>query len=291
MVVYGPHRGKKMLAHRAWLKKMAMQRQLNLQWYATCGCFDEDVAQVKLLLRDHQQVTVLGGDGTLNMVVNALFEGEQVSQSASDKRMAILPCGTGNDFARSFGYSLAQWRSAVFSECSRQVDVGSVDQRYFINMAGIGFNAEVVESMAGEKRFGAMSYTFFGIAKLLTYSGMDVNIDGVKQSVMMCLFANGRHFAAGLTPTPSATLDSGALQMLTMPACSLPKRLLSFALMLVGLHTRLPWVKVSSGQCFEISSQGAKIEADGELIAVTPARVTTYAALLKLNVPNSFDIA
>ncbi|KZN63204.1 hypothetical protein N473_17395 [Pseudoalteromonas luteoviolacea CPMOR-1] len=287
LVVYRPQRGKQFLSHKIWLEKTAMERKITLQWYATCGCFDDDVAQLKSLLIHHQQITVLGGDGTLNVVVNALLGGNEVAHAATQKRMAILPCGTGNDFARAFGYSNKQWRESVFSGVARHIDAGKVNARYFINMAGVGFNAEVVAAMAGKKRFGALSYTLCGIVKLLSYRGMEVMLDGTKLQIMMCLFANGRHFAAGLTPTPSAHVNSGVLQVLTISAVSLPKRLLCFTLMLVGLHTKLPWVKVSSGQCFEIKTKGVSIEADGDVIAATPAKISALAASLRLNIPSA----
>ncbi|WP_155401348.1 diacylglycerol/lipid kinase family protein [Pseudoalteromonas luteoviolacea] len=275
------------MSNKVWLEKTALKRRVALQWYATCGCFDEDVMQIKRLLIHHQQVTVLGGDGTLNLVVNALLNGNELDQIETPKRMAILPCGTGNDFARALGYSTKQWRESIFSGCARHIDVGKVNTRYFINMAGLGFNAEVVAAMAGKKRFGALSYTLYGVAKLFTYRGVTLKVNGFEQEVMMCLFANGRHFAAGLTPAPSARVDCGELQMLTICTLSLSKRLLCFALMLFGVHTKLPWVKVCHGRHFDISTEGVSIEADGDVIAATPAKISALAASLRLNIPSA----
>ncbi|WP_348772564.1 diacylglycerol/lipid kinase family protein [Pseudoalteromonas luteoviolacea] len=285
-MVYNPQSGKKMLAHKAWLEKNAIERQIKLQWYATCGCFERDLAQLMCLIKQQHQVTVLGGDGTLNLAINAMLCVKESVLVDAKKSVALLPCGTGNDFARQFGYSMEQWRAAVFADTTCRVDVGQVDRRYFINMAGVGFSAEVVSAMAGKKRFGALSYTFTGIAKLFFYKGVTVSVDGVEQRVLMSLFANGRHFAAGLTPAPSAEVSDGQLQMVTIPNVAWHKRLLSFALMLFGLHTKLSWVKVHSGSSFKITSSNICVEADGDLIATTPALVKCNAASLRLKVPS-----
>ncbi|KZN36045.1 hypothetical protein N480_18825 [Pseudoalteromonas luteoviolacea S2607] len=278
LVIYRPQQGKKFSAHSKWLNTQAKIHAIQLYWYETSGHFETDLKQIKDLIPKYSQLIVLGGDGTLNLAVNAIA-GTQVV-------LSLLPCGTGNDFSRQFGYSTQQWRSTIFAGVARNIDVGQVGNRYFINIAGVGFNAEVVLAMGGKKPFGKLSYTIAGIMKLASYKGTLIEYEDGLQATMMCLFSNGRHFAAGLTPAPDARLDDGVLQVITIPAVAWYKRLWCFALMLFGKHTRLRWVSVRSCQQLKIKTSGLPIEADGDLIATTPAVVKCKAALLQFKVLN-----
>ncbi|TQF72670.1 diacylglycerol/lipid kinase family protein [Pseudoalteromonas luteoviolacea] len=278
LVVYRPQQGKKCLAHIKWLKSQAQDRSIQLYWYETTGHFEADLERLKCLVSRYTQVIVLGGDGTLNLAINAI--------AGTEVALSLLPCGTGNDFSRQFGYSTRQWRNTVFAGRTRHIDVGQVDKRFFINIAGVGFNAEVVSTMGGKKPFGKLSYTFAGLLKLALYRGTQVEFGLGSMPTMMCLFSNGRHFAAGLTPAPQAQLDDGLLEVITIPAVSWYKRFWCFALMLFGQHTRLSWVSVRRCQQIEIKTPGLAIEADGDLIATTPAKVKCRAALLQFKVLN-----
>ncbi|MCF2858536.1 diacylglycerol kinase family lipid kinase [Pseudoalteromonas sp. SMS1] len=279
LVIYRPQRGKKFSAHAQWLKLEAKKHAIQLYWYATSGHFETDLERLKHLASRSTQVVVLGGDGTLNLAVNAI--------AGTDVVLSLLPCGTGNDFSRQFGYSSRHWRDTIFSGKARKIDVGQVGHRYFINIAGIGFNADVVSTMGGKKPFGKLSYGLTGALKLVRYKGVVIDYGHGSHATMMCLFSNGRHFAAGLTPAPNASIDDGMLQVMTISMVAWYKRLVCFTLMLFGLHTRLPWVTVQQCQQLEVKTPGLPVEADGDLIATTPVNVRCKAALLQFKVLNS----
>ena len=103
----------------------------------------ETVARARSEVGQHT-VVVAGGDGSIHEAVNGIVVG------GGDTRLGVIPTGTGNDFAKASGISL-DWRKATQSLCrrladraqARPVDVGRMNDRYFANGAGVGFDAKV----------------------------------------------------------------------------------------------------------------------------------------------------
>ncbi|KAF7787535.1 hypothetical protein PRUB_a4640 [Pseudoalteromonas rubra] len=147
-----------MQRHVRWLRAQAEQRQITLSWYETTGFYGRDYDAIRLLLQVESAVVVVGGDGTINLVVNAMC--------GSSAQLACLPAGTGNDFCRQFGYTEKQWRATVFSSHCIALDLGAIGERCFVNIAGVGFNADVVQSLRGQKHGGALSYVWGGLKQL-----------------------------------------------------------------------------------------------------------------------------
>ena len=89
-------------------------------------------------------IVVVGGDGTTGNVANAILN------SGRDVRLAVLPAGTGNDFAKSLGTSKASIRTvaeAAVAEGNIRADVGRIEDRYFMNCVGFGFDVAVLEKI------------------------------------------------------------------------------------------------------------------------------------------------
>ena len=93
-----------------------------------------------------RRIVVVGGDGSVHEAVNGIV------RAGRDVALGLIPCGTGNDFAKACGVSL-DWQQAAYDAAgriasgrdSRTVDVGRMNERYFANGAGIGFDARVTE--------------------------------------------------------------------------------------------------------------------------------------------------
>ncbi|TMP32579.1 diacylglycerol/lipid kinase family protein [Pseudoalteromonas rubra] len=283
LVVYKPGSGWKLQRQLKWLRAQVKQRQLAVRWYDTSGFFGQDCKAIRTLAQDQQQVVVVGGDGTINLVVNAIH-GLPVT-------LACLPAGTGNDFCRQFGYAERHWRAAVFSAHSIAIDLGAIGERYFVNIAGVGFNAEVVQDMRGNKRAGALSYVWGGIRQIFCAPTISVATSQgpVLEQGMMLLLANGRYFAAGLQPAPCARLHDGQLECMWFSACAWWQRLVVFAAMLVGCHQRLPWVYREKRAEITITTANLMVEADGDLVAQTPVTIRSLPGALHLRtLPETF---
>ncbi|MCG7537457.1 YegS/Rv2252/BmrU family lipid kinase [Pseudoalteromonas sp. OOF1S-7] len=278
LVIYKPGGGRRLQRHLRWLRAQAKQRRITISWYETTGFYGRDQDAIRLQTHGQSLIVVVGGDGTINLVVNAMC--------GSSAQLACLPAGTGNDFCRQFSYTDQQWRAAVFSSNSIALDAGAVGARYFVNIAGVGFNAEVVQSLQGQKRAGALSYVWGGIKQLFCAPTVELKTAqnrGLKQG-MMLLLANGRFFAAGLQPAPLASLQDGQLECMWFSAQSWWQRLVVFAAMLVGCHQRLPWVHREKRTQLDIITPGLAVEADGDLVATTPVTIRSLPGAIQLRV-------
>ena len=255
--------------HCEWLRNEIVNRQLLSHWFYTSGRFDEDLLAIRQFLSKTTMVVVIGGDGTLNLVANVLAN--------TGISMAVLPSGTGNDFVRQFRYSPHKWRALVFSDAICTIDLGLINERYFINIAGIGFNAAVVKGINTFKKRHKFSYLFAGLKHLFKFKHISEN-----NAALMTIFANGQYFAAGLCVAPSGNVKSGQLVKLHFNASNLLGRIWSFFLMFVKQHESSKYVNIEIGDGFSISEENLFIEADGEVIGMTPARVLVCPAALNI---------
>ena len=274
LVVVNPLAGRAATQHIAWLEQQIKRKKCSVKWFYSSGNYASDCSAVTKLATAEDTVVVIGGDGTLNLVVNA------VAKLPCD--IALLPAGTGNDFARQFQYSAEEWRSSVFSPQTMAVDLGRVDQRWFVNIAGVGFNAHVVGKLQQGKRLGRFSYITAGLAALFAAKTLRLAHPGWPQQGMMLLVANGKHFAGGLTPAPMASLADGHLELIWFTPKSIYQRVAVFAAMLFRRHMDSLHVYHQQAQRFEISEPGLAVEADGEIVATTPVEIRCYAGQIAI---------
>ncbi|MBQ4863375.1 YegS/Rv2252/BmrU family lipid kinase [Pseudoalteromonas sp. MMG013] len=275
LVVVKPSAAVSTQRHLDWVKKQIQCKKMTCDWFFTTGNFINDVKNIRQLSQGQDVVVVIGGDGTLHLVINAIV--------GLTCRFALLPAGTGNDFARQFGYSLSQWRQSIFSTKYSAVDVGKVNSRYFVNMMGVGFSAKVVRAIKSQNKRNKLSYVWAGLLNLVSYQSVKVASSlGHPTPMMMMLIANGRYFAAGLPCAPSADAQNGTLTCLEFHADSLITRLMTFLLMLFAQHERLSIVHKTESQQFSIDAVGLDIEADGEIIGETPAHVSCFPKAIEI---------
>lgn len=255
----------------------------------TAGPMDAVRLTRQALEAGHRTVLAVGGDGTLNEVVNGFFR-EDGTPVAVDAAVGILPRGTGSDFRRSIDVPV-RWADAcrhVAQSKSRRVDVGRatfVDHdgrpatRYFINIASFGVSGVVVEAThhIGKGLGGRLSYKLATIKALAGYRDASVELsvdDGPPERVPVTALAvgNGAFFGGGMKVTPGACLDDGQF------ACTLWNnfRLMDFVLRQRGIYSgeHVTW---SRTRCFPAaklradSDERVILELDGELPGTLPA--------------------
>jgi YegS/Rv2252/BmrU family lipid kinase len=225
-------------------------------------------------------IVAVGGDGTVNEVVNGIGD--------SRKTLAIIPAGSGNDVIKSLGIprrikeALEVLRSGVVRlvdtaviECSLGDGKGHTDlRRLFLNGAGMGFDASVARRVASIRRLrGTLLYLTAVFQTLKEYSSPDVSIriDGVTQlggNKLLVAVGNGVCAGGGFYLTPKASMHDGALDLCCIPALKVGRILGIIPRVLRGTHTTLPGVDYFQGKTFVVSSSaGFAIHADGEIIA------------------------
>lgn len=161
-------------------------------------------------------VVAWGGDGTVNEVAGA------VAGTAS--AFGIVPAGSGDGFATTLQVARDPRTAlgAAFTGTIRPLDVGEVNGRPFLNLAGIGFDARVAKRFNLLTRRGGLPYLLIGLHEGLTYGGhaYRVHLDGrlFDLRAFLIVFANGQQYGNNAVIAPGARFDDGLLEALIVDA-------------------------------------------------------------------------
>jgi diacylglycerol kinase (ATP) len=168
---------------------------------------------------------ICGGDGTLNEALNGVAV---VPGALETMTFGIIPLGTGNDFATALGLPEAAEAAVaqLLDVSATRVDVGRLNDRYFINVSAGGFIAEVSEAVNPQLKTiaGKLAYLLGGAQVVLTYAPMQAQIrmpDGTA-SLSLNTFAvcNSRLVGGGHLIAPRAVVDDGLLDVCLIEAMS-----------------------------------------------------------------------
>ncbi|HVH39741.1 MAG TPA: diacylglycerol kinase family protein [Gemmatimonadaceae bacterium] len=232
---------------------------------------DRDAARLVMEALDDDVGTlvVVGGDGTWGRCAVALG----VARGAS--RMAFLAAGTGNDFAKNLRVPandpaglarlIAEGRAI-----ERLVDLGRVDDQWFLNVAGFGFDVAVLRACQAPSWLrGPARYIVTALRELRSYEGIECRIGGASGSWkrdLMLVFSNGEHFGGAFHIAPDARVDDGALDMIVVDCEPGWGRVPLLAKALRGRHLADPRVRHARAAHFTVAFREPPwFEADGEL--------------------------
>ena len=233
-------------------------------------------------------VIAVGGDGTAHEVANGLFRANR------DGVLGLIPNGTGSDFARALGLPrdpLAAAHALVLAR-PRRVDVGEVNGRSFLTIAGAGFDGEVARLVNTWPKVlsGTVMYVLGILKMLVTYRPVDVEItlDGVSHRERLFLIAVGNTAwnAGGMWTVPAARADDGLLHTVIAGPLTRLETLIVLPKVFSGRHLEHP--KVRQVHAHEIRVTGARplaIQADGESIGTLPAVFTVRPQALTVLAP------
>lgn len=240
-------------------------------------------------------IAAAGGDGTLGETLNGIMTGE----GEGTARMAVLPMGTGNDFARCIGIntSLEVAVQAMFAGTAKKIDVGKVHaangyERYFVNVAGCGFDAVVAERInTGYRRLrGTPAYIAAVLQTLQTFRGVPLNLeaDGEKHALgaLMCAVANATSYGGGMRIAPEAKLDDGQFDICVIGDASRLEFLRAFPKVFSGTHVTHPKVTMLKAGAVRIESEPAlSVLADGEIVGTTPVQFEIVPSAIEMMMP------
>lgn len=234
--------------------------------------------------RCHDVVVAVGGDGSVNEVVNGLMCcGRPVRP---DVALGVVPLGTGADFIRTFRISHDPLRAArrLAQGRRRMVDVGIArfgprgkSERYFINETSVGMGAAVCAAVnAGPKGENAYLQAIILTALQFQPREMTLRLDGAAPRTMVLdnvWVANGRWSGAGIRSAPRALPDDGLLDVVTVaptpPGEEGPEQL---ARLRDGTFVDLPWVSYFTARHVEIiAAVDTPFETDGDPVGCLPA--------------------
>ncbi len=237
-----------------------------------------------------RDLVACGGDGVVS----------ELAAVAADTgcRLAIVPTGAGNDFARELGYDTKNPMSAFDVLTSGQdqvVDLGRVNGRWYTCVTASGFDAEANRWANTVQRIsGTALYVAATIRTLAVYSPKPyrLTVDGESHELEAWLIAvgNGPAYAGGMHITPNASMHDGLLDVTVIGPLSKPALLWAFPRVFKGTHVSHPAASTFRGEHIELVSLDAStpmdVYADGERVGPLPASMEAVPDALTVRVPS-----
>jgi len=250
-------------------------------------------------------IIAVGGDGTLNEMVNGYIQAGGCEQFTSC--LGVLPSGTGNDFARGIGIEkrIDQLAGLIKNNQPRMLDAGAVavhlpdgsqEVRYFDNIADMGFGAEVVARVNGVHirkvlLGGSLTFILAVLRTFITFRHKNVRIswEGFEwEGRVLCLVvANGRYFGSGVGIAPEAVVDDGMFDIVLLADLSIIDYIRYFIKLRRCEKIDHPEASYYRARQVTVESQGAPviIEADGEIEGYTPVTFSCLPGVLRFLAP------
>lgn len=245
-----------------------------------------------------RKIISVGGDGTLNEIINGIFI--QDACPSGDVVIGMIPVGTGNDWGRMFGIPLVyEGAVKVISEGKTMShDVGTVtyysgegqQKRYFMNIAGIGFEAVVVQKTNKQKDKGRSSqaiYFYNLLTSLISYHRpvVHLTIDGktMTTKAFSINVGNGRYCGGGMRQTPEALPDDGLLDITVIKDMGRIEIIKSLKILYDGTILSHPKIDGYRTTNLKVTCETALYaEADGETLGHTPVEFGIIPAGVKV---------
>jgi diacylglycerol kinase (ATP) len=238
---------------------------------------------------DGHDLVACGGDGLVTEVAGVAAD--------TGMRLALVPTGAGNDFARGLGYdprNPVRAFDAIAEGRDRVVDLGRVNGRWYTCVTASGFDAEANRWANTVRRLsGTTLYVAAVLRTLAVYKPhrFRVTVDGeaLETNAWLVAVGNGPAYAGGMHITPAARLDDGLLDVTVIHAMSRPEFLFNFPKVFKGTHVDLAKVTTLRGKVVDLESLDASIPmqvyADGELVGPLPATIEAVPDALTVRIP------
>ena len=244
--------------------------------YETSAPGEEEVLAARAIEAGARTIVAVGGDGTCGRVAHAILG------SGIPCRLAVVPAGTGNDFAKTLGisrYTHDQVADLVVRGDTTRIDVGNADGYHFLNSCGFGFDASVLNASNDVRLLrGDAVYIYAALRQLFSYRGIDVSASGahsVKRSrMLMVTVSNGRFLGGAFKVAPNASVLDGKLDACFFGDSNVIERVRLFVGAMRGTHLGMRSVSAASVQRLTLAfTSNPLMEIDGELRRATSSKV------------------
>jgi diacylglycerol kinase (ATP) len=239
----------------------------------------------------HDRIIAVGGDGTVQEVVNGLLDG-----GVARAGLGIVPVGSGNDLARSLGlpreagraWTIAIGRGEVPTDVARARS-GDGRQRWFASAGGIGFDAQVAAAMATRSGWqrGRAGYLLTTLAELKRFRNRSVRItlddEVIEREVLFVAITNGSYYGGGMKISPSASVHDGLLDLCIVGNVSRLTVIQQLPHLYRGTHTRHPAVETRRGRRVEVEGDAETlVHLDGEPFGTLPVQIEMHGSVLNV---------
>lgn len=292
-------------------------RELKRHGFQVQTCIEKSSRQVsakaaQAALKDTPFIVAAGGDGTVNAVVNGMME---ASANQNNNRvlpegvaLGILPLGTGNVFAYNMGIP-SYWRDAcqvIKTNQRRRIDLGratllshngekSGRARFFLLMAGIGFDAKVMEDTSLRLKYVLrdFAYVLKSLQNAVTYRGTKITLklDGktvYSNQAWLVMVGNAASYAWDIRFTSKARLDDGVLDVCLMPYANKLMSVQQVMQLLMGQHIEKGGAKYWQMRRLQVHSDPpVPVQLDGDEWSTTPLEFEVHPNALEVLAPTA----
>ncbi|MBN2553885.1 MAG: diacylglycerol kinase family lipid kinase [Spirochaetales bacterium] len=248
----------------------------------------------------YDRIIAVGGDGTLNEVLNGFFDDGKVC--CPDAALAYIPNGTGADFSRTLGFhgrSIDEHIERLLSARATAVDCGEVrfvdskgeeTNRLFINESSLGFSANTADAVnRASKHFRGRLPFLIGVIRCLSTLKnpvLRISVEGRlvhEAPTLMVAVANGKYFGGSMMIAPHAEIDDGLLDIIVISRMSRLTLLRKIKSIYSGQHLDEPEVTALRGKTVHISAihDEVLLEMDGE----QPGKLAAEYRVAKKTIP------
>jgi len=236
-----------------------------------------------------EKIVAAGGDGTINEVVNGL--------AGSETTLGLLPIGTMNVFATELGlpvHDLELCWEIVRGNSTRAVDLPKANQKFFVQLAGVGLDAQVVKETSGQlkRNFGPLSYVISAVQiaarkpPRLFIRSEDASID----EGSFVLVGNGRLYGGPFPFFKHASLDDGLLDVIVFKRLGYLEIIKYLQDVIFSSEIRVPEIEYFQTRQLRVESdQSVPVELDGELVGNCPVEFSLRNRSLRVLVPDRID--
>lgn len=234
----------------------------------------------------YDRVLVCGGDGSLNLAVR--------EYDLAGPPMALLPLGSGDDFANVCGIPRALKKACdvAIDGRVREVDVATANGHRYMGVAGLGFDSEVNEyaNQNGKYLSGSLVYLYAIFRVLPKFKPHRVRIStgngSREEDIMFAAVGNSRQYGGGIRIVPDAKVDDHLLDVCIVHRTSIAQLLQTLPRAYNGSHVKKPFVETGRGLEFRFESDDhLKVFGDGEHLTETPVAFALEPRKLKIVVP------
>ncbi len=230
-----------------------------------------------------QVVVAAGGDGTVNDVLNGI--------AGTGATLGILPTGTMNVFATELGLprNLREAWAAIRNGDSREIDLPRASGHAFVQMAGVGLDAQALQSTSWEakRNLGPLSYVI-SAAQVAARKPptLRVKAEGAEHEGSFVLIGNGRFYGGPFPVFPNARLDDGLLDVILFERVGHLDLIRYLQAALFGKHIDMPDVTYLQTRALSVASESdVPVEVDGEVVGRVPVDFECEPRGLRVIVP------
>jgi len=261
--------------------------KINIRYTEFAGHAKEIAAELSEL--GNTEVIAVGGDGTINEVVNGIGD--------SGVTFGIIPSGSGNGLARHLGISMQAKKAMMLIKTgfTQHIDLMKINGEYSANVSGVGFDALVAHRFQDSKTRGLLSYAQISMNEFFKYQPQTyhINIDGkvYEQKAFLVSFANSSQFGNNAFIAPKASLTDGLIDICILKPFPVIATAIVFERVMAKTINNSKFMNIIQGKKITIKNPNNIYHLDGDpRESEDNLEIEICEGILKLIVPESKKI-